>query len=388
MGVAGPLRLLLWAAVAAVVFFALYLLGPVLRWALDVLSPFLIALIIAYVLHPIVTFVQRKLRLGRLGGLIVLALLALAALAGAVLWVAPVLIRQVKTLIDTLRVALPEKLALLTSAESGGEFMEMLALRIQQVLGRVQEAIQKWMEDPGATIQPVAEGSMGALSGVAQFLAGGVGAVVNIFGALATFGFIVVIAVYYLLEMDSIPRVMRRAIPLKHRERVWQILVKVDESVGGFLRGQLLACVGVGALTTVLLLLIGLQEYALLIGVMAGLLNFIPYLGPVTGFTPALMWVLFAGEFTSLSQRGIHLGLLVAGFAVIQAIDGFVFQPYIVGKRAQLHPLAVMLALAVGVQAGIGGMVLAVPAFCAFKVLWIELYWKHQAADGATPTQK
>ena len=57
-------------------------------------------------------------------------------------------------------------------------------------------------------------------------------------------------------------------------------------------------------------------------------------------------------------------------------IDGFIFQPLIVGKQAALHPLAVMLALVVGAQFGIGGMILAVPAACVIKVFFVEFYWK------------
>ena len=77
----------------------------------------------------------------------------------------------------------------------------------------------------------------------------------------------------------------------------------------------------------------------------------------------------------SWGQRGVWVVIIIAGFALIQMIDGFVFQPFIVGKQASLHPLAVMLALLVGAQAGIGGMIVAVPVACVVKVLWVNLYW-------------
>jgi predicted PurR-regulated permease PerM len=68
--------------------------------------------------------------------------------------------------------------------------------------------------------------------------------------------------------------------------------------------------------------------------------------------------------------------MIAGGFSLIQAIDGFVFQPFIVGPQAALHPLAVILSLVVGAQFGLGGMILAVPFAAAIKVIWVEIFWK------------
>ena len=142
------------------------------------------------------------------------------------------------------------------------------------------------------------------------------------------------------------------------------------------MRGQLIVCMAIGGLMSLLLFVIGMREYAILIGVLAGLLNFVPYLGPVAGFLPGLGWILFSSRFDDWGDRGIWLLVLLGGFAVIQAIEGFVLQPLVVGKRATLHPLTVIFALLVGSQAGLGGMIVAVPVAAVIKVFWVELFWK------------
>jgi predicted PurR-regulated permease PerM len=203
---------------------------------------------------------------------------------------------------------------------------------------------------------------------------------------LVTLALVVVIAIYYLLDMHAMPRIIRRLLPAAQRERIWSILLEADRNVGGFLRGQLIACIIVGVLTSIFLIFVGLRQYAILIGCFAGLMHFIPYLGPVAGGTPALLWVLLSQNFQSWPQRGVYVLIIVAGFGIIETIDGFITQPYIVGRSASLHPLTVMLALAIGAQAGIGGMIIAVPSACLARVLWLELFWNKRPDPGQGPS--
>jgi predicted PurR-regulated permease PerM len=224
----------------------------------------------------------------------------------------------------------------------------------------------------------VAPGIMGGGAQTLQGAAAQVGAFFSkITGFVAMLMFAMVASFYYLLDFDKIPGIVRLVIPVRKEHRVMDVLTKVDRAVGGFLRGQIIDCALVGLLTTLGLFLVGLKEYAILIGVVAGAANFIPYLGPAIGATPALLWALLSPDHATWGARGTSVLMVVVVFAIIQAVDGLFLQPRIVGKNSNLHPLLVMLALATGAQFGLAGMVLAVPLACIARVLFLELWWKN-----------
>lgn len=369
------LRLLFWLLVASIFVFALRQLSPLLLWSFNVLQPFLIALVVAYVFHPIVTFVQKKLRLGRITGIVVLLLTILLLLTGVLVWLIPVLYHQISSTISDLSDFLGKHLVWIRKWAEETELTRHIEAKLIEVQQQFRLSLDDLLTDLGA-IRPLAQGGLT----VAQ---GGLAAILSLLTSLrataifmVSTGFVVVIAFYYLADMDAFPHIIRKLLPVRHRERFWDILLQADHAVGGFLRGQLIACVIVAVLTANLLIFIGMKQYAILIGSFAGLMHLIPYLGPVAGGMPAILWVLLSQHFQSWSQKGLYILIILIGFSVIETFDGLVTQPYVVGKRASLHPLMVMLALAVGAQFGIGGMIIAVPVACFFRVLWMELFWK------------
>lgn len=375
-------KVLFWAVFAGVVAAGFSVVRPLISWTLQTLTPFILGLILAYILHPIVEVVQHRLRLGRGMGIAVVAFGVMLALGGFLAVLVPILYQQIAAVLDGLAQAFSEGniekiLEKLPYEKVPPEFFDF-----------IENAVKNLKENFGALLKPVAQGSAGAVGESVQF-------VVSVFGwvgsVVATLVLSIVVTFYYLIDMGRIPIVVRRVIPGKHPERVWQALVKADRSVGGFLRGQLIDCICVGLLITILLLVIGPRKYAILIGFTAGAVNFIPYLGPVAGATPAVLWAIFAsqlpffggadpatgvGEALTMTDRLLQLLLVFGGFGIVQVIDNFVFQPFIVGPHAALHPLAVMLALAAGSRFGISGMVLAVPLACVIKVFFVEFYWK------------
>lgn len=372
-GLARPLlKLLFWLVLVAALIFMLRLLAPLGRWLFDVLQPFIIALIVAYVLHPIVRYVQQELRLGRAAGILVLMLAIVVILSNALIWLIPVLYEQIAATVHDISESAPRIFNQFVAQHFTPETTAMLQARMKDLGVQIRASFNDIIAELGL-IKPVAAGGLTAVRSVAGGVVGGVRAALFF---VVTTALVTVIAFYYLIDMEAIPQVIRRLTPAAHRERIWGILVEADRDVGGFLRGQLIACLIVGVLTAILLFAVGMKQYAILIGSFAGMMHLIPYLGPIAGGTPAVLWVLLSQQFTSWSQRGLYVLVLLVGFSVIEAFDGLVTQPYVVGKRASLHPLAVMLALAVGAQFGIGGMIIAVPVMCFVRVLWMELFWK------------
>lgn len=368
------IKLLFWLLYVVVLLFAIRQITPLIAWVAHILQPFMVALVVAYIFHPIVSFVQKELRLGRVAGILVLAATIALVIVGLLFWLVPVLYEQLVSSFQGISKGISNLLRQYSPKFLDPQAQNELRARLTQSWGEIENMIRTSFGQAGAAIKPIS----GSMATIKSFAGGVLGGVSSVLAFIATTAFILIVAFYFLADMDDIPRVIRKLLPEGHRERIWEIMLKANRTVGGFLRGQLIASLIIGALTSILLFFIGMRQYAILVGCFAALMSLIPYLGSVAGATPSVIWVLTTGQLTNWSDRGLHLLYLAAGFVLIQAFDGLVSQPFIVGKRASLHPLFVMLALAVGSKGGIAGMIMAVPAACIVKVLWVELFWKHR----------
>lgn len=381
------LRAVFWVLAVGIVVFAMRQVWPLVTRLLGVLAPFLFGLTVAYVFHPIVQWVQDRLRLGRIGGILVVFFLVLGLFVVFFAILVPVLYGQAASVIDAVAKYLAsdrvDTLLLHILPEDQG--LEELKAQLTERISEVRENWGAYLASGLGMLMPVASGS-------AEAARGAVGAVFGFFASIVGLAVIVllglVVAFYVLADMAKVPGILRRMLPEPGRERLWTVMVRSDEAVGGFLRGQLVACTGVGLLASGLLFVLGLKQYAILIGFTAGAVNFIPYLGPTMGAVPAILWAFFTDDLSGMEERAIRVALIVAAFGLIQVIDGLVFQPIIVGRGATLHPLAVMLALVVGAQFGVSGMILAVPVACVVKVLFNEYYWKDRTDFVESPAAR
>lgn len=367
-------------------FTALGLLKTPFISLFSLLSPFLLALILAYVLAPVVGFLQKKLRLGRVGGTLLVFFLILLAFFIVLAILVPVLISQSIDLVETFREVLPgwmQAMAAHPSFNIDPDLVKTIETRIKNI-EIDYEAIA------GSLLPVMQKATSGGISTVGQISMSVFRGIRSMIGFGAFFVFVAIVNFYLILDWDRVGPFLRQTIPPKYRERTWDILDKMDDAVGGFLRGQLTVSFLVGLMFAVGLFFTGfigfpaLTQFSILIGVAAGIGGFIPYLGPIVGVTPALLIVLLSGA----PEWKIKLiGFLVVGgiFVAIQAIEGMVLQPKILGKGAGLHPIAIMLALAAGAWFGITGMIAAVPVACMVRVLLIEFYWKPVCQSGEVP---
>jgi predicted PurR-regulated permease PerM len=151
--------------------------------------------------------------------------------------------------------------------------------------------------------------------------------------------------------------------PDRYRNRTLAVLADIDTVVGGFIRGQIIVGAIVAVLVTVMLLIFRIK-YALLIGLFAGVVDIIPYVGAVAGAIPAVVLAIF--EHGPIWAVGVALG-----FLVLYEIEGHIVAPNVVGQRVGLTPLLVIVAILIGAElGGIGGMFLSVPVAGIIKVLW------------------
>jgi predicted PurR-regulated permease PerM len=357
-------------------FYTFSLMKGSIGFVFNVLTPFLVALILAYILAPVVIGLQHRLKLGRVMGTLVLYMIIFVVIFLLLAFLIPTILSQFIKLFHTLKEAVP---ALLTTI-SENKYLQIDDELIKTIQNRIKEVevdydkIAAWLLP---ALQKVASGSFKAVGEVAKGIFSGVGSVI---GFLSFLIFIGIINFYFILDWERIGPLIRKMVPPRYRENTFDVLSKIDVAVGGFLRGQLTVSAIVGTLFAIGLFTIGffgfpaLRNYCVLIGTAAAIGGFVPYLGPIIGVTPAIMIVLLTGGVPWSTKIFTLLGVLGL-FSVIQAIEGFVLQPKIVGKGAGLHPLVVILALIVGAQFGIGGMIVAVPLASIIRVLIREFYW-------------
>jgi predicted PurR-regulated permease PerM len=187
-----------------------------------------------------------------------------------------------------------------------------------------------------------------------------------------------ILAAYMLLDASNVRRQILGLFPARRREKVHTIIDELDGVIGGFIRGQLIDGAIVGIMIFVMLMATHVP-YALLIGIAAGLLNFIPYAGAVIGFVPSVI--------LALAYNGPGNALLVALlFAVIQQIDGNFVAPKVLKENVGLSPLYIILAILIGSELfGLIGTFLAVPVAAMLRVLREQLLPMPATAAEAPP---
>lgn len=339
-------------------------------YLLGVLTPFLLALVLAYVLEPLVRGMTR-FGLGvwkpdrPVAVMIVFVLLA-SIFFGFGIPLAVNLARGLVHIAGTLEGAdlQAEAATLATRYRALIESIPLPAdLRAQLT------ALAADPRELASVVVPALEQVRALASTV---LRGGAGFLSAAFSAGFQLLFVPVVLFYVLLEYPTIGPMVRGMVPVPYRAWTDSFFVRVDRSLGGFLRGQLLIAFLFGTIMTIGLWMIGIR-YAIVLGPVSGLANLVPYLGVVVGLVPSLFLALWQGGFGLESLR--LAGLILLLFVLIQTLDGYVFQPKILGPSVELHPLAIMLSLAIGEHLmGLAGMMLAVPVAAVLRVILEDLY--------------
>ena len=334
-------RLALVLGLLAVLVFALWTFSAIL-------TPFVLAACIAYFLDPPTTVMARWGVRRPLGAvLLILGLVALCLLAVLLLY--PLLIAQIGILVQRLPA-----------------YVAGIGTLVRDALEMAQEAFGPEVVD--AQLRDLAVRQAGAM---VTFLGTAVGRLIG--GGVALFNVFTLVVVtpvvgFYLLR--DWPRIMERLdnwLPRRSAHTLRQLARDTDRVLSAWLRGQLLCCLILGLFYAIGLQLVGL-ELGLIVGLMAGVLSFIPYVGSITGFGVAVL--LAAAQFGT--WEGV--GMVIAVFVLGQMLEGYVIYPRLLGDRVELHAVWVIFALfAGGVAFGFLGVLLAVPMAAAIGV--IARYW-------------
>ncbi len=351
-------QILFWGILLGALGYALNLLG-------STVTPFAAGIALGYLLDPLVGKLE-KLGLNRLGAALIILVAFAATFALVLIVVAPILGNQLINFTLKLpgyamslqSLALNEGVTL--TQKYLGRWIDTLGLGQQLSSGQIQKSIGDF----------VAQGAQWLVNALRGLVSGGA-AVFNFFSVLIITP---VVAFYILIDWERMIAEIDSWLPLDHRDGLRKIAREIDGALAGFIRGQSLVCLFLGLWYGIGLTLVGL-DFGFLIGVIAGVLSFVPYVGSLIALVLSIAVSLVQG-WPSLKLFFMALGVVVAG----QFLEGNVISPKLVGGSVGLHPVWLMFALlAFGQLFGFVGLVIAVPTAAAIGVVMrhlIGLYLK------------
>jgi predicted PurR-regulated permease PerM len=329
-------RLLIGLGVAVVI-------GALFNALREVLAPFLIGAAAAYLLDPVVVWLQR-FGWSRALSTTVICVAFAGVVAGVIFVIVPILYEQIVALIG----ALPELMS---------RAMAIAQSSLQKFTARLSpEQYEKIQETVGSHAGEALAWLASLFGGV---WSGGL-AIINIISLV----FITPLVTFYLMrDWPKVVASIDGCLPRGHAGTIRAVLADIDRALAGFIRGQAFVCLFLGVAYTIALTIAGLQ-FALLLGILIGVLAVIPIVGTAIGAVACIS--------LAIIQFGTWEGVLTiaAIFAAIQAFEGNILQPKLVGDRVGLHPLWIVFALmAGGALMGFIGVLVAVPAAAAIGVL-------------------
>ena len=357
---------ILWASATALSIAILVALAGVLFWGFgwvlnrlsSVLLPLALAGILAYLIDPIVDFFENR-RIPRPRAILLVFVLGLMVVLILLATVVPKLIVEVGQLIDQL----PQY-----TQKMNVEFSEKLStspwgMRAKEVWdGQFGETARAWLTKVAPA---VSSWTLTQLTKVASWA-----------GLVVGFALVPVYLFYFLLEKTGISKHWTDYLPIREsgvKQEAVFVLQAINDCMIVFFRGQILVALCDGVLLTIGFMALGLN-YALLLGLGAGLLSVIPYLGIMISIVPAVL--LAAVQFGDW----LHPLLVVAIFILVQTLEGLFISPKIMGDRVGLHPLTIIVAVMVGTTllGGVLGGVLAIPLTAALRVLMFRYVWTNR----------
>lgn len=306
----------------------------------DIISPFIFAVIIAYLLNPLVKVLTKR-KIPRIWAVIIVFLAFFLIIYLFIRIFVPIISKEIITL-----------------AQYVPDYMEDITQIVNQVIEQYRANIEVLPIEVKNVINNniiyVQDRILYTLSSITGFTLGLVSRLIGII--------IIPILTFYLLKDGPLIRnLLIRSIPKKSRGKIMSIARDVDIVFGGYVKGQLTVATFVGFMTGLGLMIIGVN-FALIAGVISGITNIIPYFGPFIGAVPAALFALLGG--------GRKLVYTLIWIFIVQQIESGIIAPKVVGKSVGLHPVLVILALLVGGRLyGVIGLIIAVPMAAALKVL-------------------
>ncbi|NVN79356.1 AI-2E family transporter [Enterococcus avium] len=321
-----------------------FVFQPIGTFFTTLFAPILIAGFLYYLLNPLVNLLM-KMGVKRLAAIALIFILLIGMIVLIFMSIIPNLVEQLVSLARNIPGFISNMQTWLQElANNATRFPLFKELDVDKYISNLDVSA-------GSIIQQ-------SLTGVTNGLGSVIGKITTIVLLLVTVPFILF---YMLKDGEKLVPNIERLFPEKQRENIKGLLQQLNKTLSDYISGQAIECLFVGTFTFLGYLLIGV-DYAFLFGVIAGLTNLIPYLGPYLGLAPALIYTFFDSPTRAL--------LCIVVVIIVQQIDGNVIYPNVIGKSLNIHPLTIILILLVaGNLSGILGVFLGVPVYAILRTL-------------------
>jgi predicted PurR-regulated permease PerM len=316
----------------------------ILPYSGQVITPFVVSVLLSFFLNPVVLFLENR-GLGRTLSVMLIMVVFVFLVIGLVVFLSPVLSQHVQSIAKSLEGKEPTQMTAQVR-----EFLENKAPLMknpeisQRVTAKMEGFIYKSLDQ-----------SMNI--------------VLNVFSSIITCILIPLMTFFLLKDGRAMKKKLIQMVPNRYFEMSLNLVFKISGQLSGYIRGQMIVSFGVGALSVIALYILDVP-YFLFIGVFAGIANVIPYFGPIAGAVPAVI-------LNVIDKGDLSAGLMVViAFIIIRLIDDTLLSPNILAKTVELHPLLVVAAIFIGGHMfGILGLLLCVPAASIIKVTVKEVLW-------------
>lgn len=351
-------RQIVFWVVAAIGFLLL------LRLFQGILLPFVGGMFLAYLLNPIARWLERRGMNRVVATSLILIVFLIVGIVGLVV-VLPAVFNQITGFLERVPSYITQLQAFLSEHAETNRLADAIGVDASELQSAVTNLVSQGTSWAGSVVKSVWSGSQALIS------------------VLSLIVVTPVIAFYLLIDWDRMVKTLDNLLPRQHAETIRDLLREMDGAVSGFIHGQVSLCLILGLFYAVSLVAVGLN-HGLIIGLTAGFISFVPYLGSGLGFLISV-----GVAFNQFWPDSVMVGIVVAIFLVGQFLEGNVLQPKLVGGRVGLHPVWLIFALfAFGYLFGFAGMLIAVPASAAVGVLvrfFVRRYRESRIYQGDEP---
>jgi len=345
-------KLLYWSLYAIAIIILLFLLiklFPIYKVLFlfigRILAPFVIAAFISYLLYPIILKLN-DFKISKGFAVIIIYILFFATTALIFYRSFPVFVHQLQDISEHLpQFMLMYENVIYSMYESTSFLPEIVHDKMDEMISRIEASVEKQIENVLERVE-------------------------NLFDFIIAITIVPVLVFYFLKDYTSMKDSIKRVVPERHYEKIETILRAIDESLGGYVRGQLIISSAIMFVTYLVYYTFQLK-YALVLAVIMGLMNVIPYFGPIIGTVPAV-------AVAATDSFKLVIVVLVTT-AVVQILENSFLSPYVMGKSIQIHPVVIILTLIIGAElGGIVGMIIAVPTITILRAIIVQLYVDRQ----------
>lgn len=314
------------------------LLAVVLLWYVrQALFPFAAALILAYILNPPVGYLEKK-GIGRLWSILIVYFIAFSTLVYGISHLVPIVLKEL---------------------EMFGQDLPLITEKVEQYVQSMQSSYQN-SAMPYSLRLAIDNALIHTERNLQLFIDGLVSGIIGVVSHFIGWAISPVLAFYLLYDWNDIKKYIMFIVPSKWRCELGAVLKDVDQVLNGVIRGQVIIALLVGIFISTGLYFLRVK-FAFSIGILAGILDIIPYFGAIIGAAPAVTLALLESPLLALKVTGL--------FFLVHQLEGTIIGPKILGESVGLHPLTVILSLLIGEELlGVTGMLIAVPIMAIGKV--------------------